>query len=87
MDRAPHTLLAEDAAAVAAIVAEADRRGWDARAEALGEAAPGGTAAFPPAVRVWLTARPGVAPPDARVLVRALRKVPGVLLDETRRLH
>jgi len=87
MDRAPHHLIAEDAAAVAAIVAEADRRGWDARAEALGEVAPPGIATLPPAVRVWLTARPGATPPDARVLVRALRKTPGVLLDETRRLH
>ncbi|KAA9148810.1 hypothetical protein F6B41_08720 [Microbacterium lushaniae] len=87
MDRVPHHVLAEDAAAVAAIVAEADRRGWDAQAEPLGGAARPGTLAFPPVTRVRLTARPGAAPPDARVLVRALRTVPGVLLDETRRLH
>ncbi|QEW02015.1 hypothetical protein [Microbacterium lushaniae] len=87
MDRVPHHLLAEDEAAVAAIVAEADRRGWDAVTEPLGEIASPGAPAFPPAVRVRLTARPGAAPPDARVLARALRTVPGVLLDETRRLH
>lgn len=79
----PHSVLALDAAAVDAVVAEADRRGWDADVEPLASAATVASGpAFAPAVRVRLAARVGGRPVDVGALVRA---VPGVVRDDVRR--
>jgi hypothetical protein len=82
---AGRSLIALDAEAADAVVAEASRRGWETRVEPLGADPAPGRPGFDAPRRIVLSATADADEPDAAALLRALGHRVAVVADDVRR--